>query len=329
MSKGSQTLPWVEKYRPKSADDLIGHNDISNTLQKLISAERLPHLLFYGPPGTGKTSTILALAKQMYGDKMSSMVLELNASDDRKIDVVRDRIKNFAGSKQLFQQVSGTKLVILDEADAMIKDAQFALRRVIEKYSKNARFCLICNYVNNIIPALQSRCTRFRFAPLEEEQIVDRLKFVIEEEEVKCTEDGISAILRLSQGDMRKVLNILQATAFAFDEVNCKNVHLCTGTPLQEDIKKIVNVLLNDNYTTSYNTILEITKDQGFALKDVIPDVSKYALQLQLSRVVKIYLTEQLADLEYRLMFVSSEEKQLASLVGMFQIARDMMGKEN
>ena len=164
--------PWVEKYRPSTLDDLVAHKEIIGVLRRLIQADKLPHTLLYGPPGTGKTSTILAAARDMYGANFKAMTLELNASDDRGIDVVRNQIKEFAGTRRLFSR--GIKLIILDEADMMTNDAQFALRRVIEKYTSNARFCLICNYANKIIPALQSRCTKFRFAPLAPDQVRGR-----------------------------------------------------------------------------------------------------------------------------------------------------------
>merc|ERR1712096_489776 len=151
-----QGLPWVEKYRPSSLEEVVSQDNIVQTLERLVASEKLPHLLFYGPPGTGKTSTILAIAKKMYGQNLSQMVLQLNASDDRGIDVVRNQIKEFSSTRMVFS--SAHKLIILDEADAMTSDAQMALRRVIEKYTKNVRFCIICNYVSKIIPALQSRC---------------------------------------------------------------------------------------------------------------------------------------------------------------------------
>jgi replication factor C subunit 3/5 len=206
-------LPWVEKYRPKSMDQLVAHEEIIATINALIAANKLPHLLFYGPPGTGKTSTILACAHRLYGKGYASMVLELNASDDRGIDVVRERIKEFAGTKQMFS--NSPKLIVLDEADAMTSAAQMALRRVMEKFTRNARFCLICNYSNKIIPALQSRCTRFRFAPLTTAQATSRTTEIADAEGVDYTPEGIEACVSLGNGDMRRCLNILQSTSMS------------------------------------------------------------------------------------------------------------------
>ena len=164
-----ESLPWIEKYRPQKLSNIVHHPNIIYALKKLIKKGQLPHMLFYGASGTGKTSTIMATAKKLYNEDISFMVLELNASDDRGINIVREEIKEFAESRNMFK--TGIKLIILDEADSMTYDAQFALRRVIEKYSYNTRFCLICNYMNKIIPAIRSRCMQFRFSPINNDSI--------------------------------------------------------------------------------------------------------------------------------------------------------------
>nr|XP_023012126.1 replication factor C subunit 5 isoform X2 [Leptinotarsa decemlineata] len=258
MVKAQQrvNLPWVEKYRPSTLDDLVSHEDIIKTVSKFIKEDQVPHLLFYGPPGTGKTSTILACARQLYTPaQFPSMVLELNASDDRGIGIVRGQILTFASTRTIFK--SGFKLIILDEADAMTMDAQNALRRIIEKYTENIRFCIICNYLSKIIPALQSRCTRFRFGPLSPDQILPRLSYVADEEKVTITEDGKNALLTLANGDMRKVLNVLQSTWLAYKNVTEDNVYSCVGHPLRTDIENIVKWLLNEDFQTTYRSILE------------------------------------------------------------------------
>ncbi|PFH59631.1 hypothetical protein XA68_12067 [Ophiocordyceps unilateralis] len=217
--EAEDSLPWVEKYRPTTLDEVSGHRDILATIDKFVDSNRLPHLLLYGPPGTGKTSTILALARRIYGvANMRQMVLELNASDDRGIDVVREQIKTFASTKQIFamgasarSSAAGFKLIILDEADAMTNTAQMALRRIMEKYTANTRFCIIANYSHKLSPALLSRCTRFRFSPLGESDIRVLVDKVVEEEKVKIGAEAVDALVRLSKGDMRRALNVLQA----------------------------------------------------------------------------------------------------------------------
>lgn len=318
-------LPWVEKYRPQSLEELVAHEDIVQILTKLIDSDNLPHLLLYGPPGTGKTSTIVAAAKRMYGAKAySSMALELNASDARGIDVVRNQIKEFAGTRQLFN--TGIKLIILDEADAMTSDAQNALRRIIEKYTKNARFCLICNYVNKIIPALQSRCTRFRFAPLSRDQIRDRLIHVANEEHVKFTEDGIEAILSLSGGDMRRVLNLLQTTAMSYpEEVNESAVYLTSGAPLPSDLDAILKSLMNDSFVTAQGNITDLCKTKGYAMADILSDLTTIVSTLELPPGALAELLDGMSGVEYRLAYGTDEEIQCASLVGVFVKARNLL----
>lgn len=180
------------------------------------------------------------------------MILELNASDDRGIDVVREQIKNFASTRNIYS--SGFKLIILDEADSMTNQAQSALRRIIEKYTKNVRFCIICNYVSKIIPAIQSRCTRFRFAPLEIEQVESRLQTIIDQEQIDLTEDGKKALLRLSKGDMRRALNILQACHAAYDRIDENAIYSCTGHPHPQDIERIFKWIMTEEFTTAYSS---------------------------------------------------------------------------
>ena len=311
------SLPWVEKYRPKDMADLVSHEEIISTITRLIDAGKLPHLLLYGPPGTGKTSTILACAHKMYGKSFNSMVLELNASDERGIDVVRDQIKEFASTRQMF--TTAPKMIILDEADAMTSAAQFALRRVIEKYTKNARFCLICNYASKIIPALQSRCTRFRFAPLGPEQAMDRLKVVAEAENCVTTPEGLDACVALGTGDMRKCLNILQSTHMAFDEVNETNVYTCTGSPHPMVVEQILNSLVTEDFDTAFRNTWEVMLDKGLALQDILTALSEMVVLLDVKdQMAKARLVASLADVEQRLSVGTNEKLQLGGLVGLF-----------
>eukprot|EP00056_Hartaetosiga_gracilis_P003790 m.67533 g.67533 ORF g.67533 m.67533 type:complete len:344 (-) comp11578_c2_seq1:354-1385(-) len=331
----SSNLPWVEKYRPSSLDDLVSHKHIITTIQKFVEegedgkkdAKRLPHLLLYGPPGTGKTSTIKALATQLYGKNYRNMVLELNASDDRGINVVRDQIKTFASTRTMFN-TNSFKLIILDEADALTRDAQAALRRVIEKYTKHTRFCLICNYVSKITPALQSRCTRFRFAPLEPEHMVGQVQKVIEAENITCSDAAVEALIRLSQGDMRKALNILQSTHLAFDAIDEDAVYVCTGTPLPSQIRKIVETLLNDSFKNAFRRIDEMKTSNGFALEDIITNVHELMFSVDIPVRSRLLLLDRFATIESRLSTGASENAQLASLVGAFQLVKEHAKEE-
>ncbi|KAJ8773384.1 hypothetical protein K2173_028561 [Erythroxylum novogranatense] len=319
----SKPTPWVEKYRPQSLSDVAAHRDIVDTIDRLTSENRLPHLLLYGPPGTGKTSTILAVARKLYGAQYHNMILELNASDDRGIDVVRQQIQDFASTQSFsFGSKSSVKLVLLDETDAMTKDAQFALRRVIEKYTKSTRFALICNQVNKIIPALQSRCTRFRFAPLDPVHVVERLRYVIKVEGLDVTDSGLEALVRLSNGDMRKALNILQSTYMASQQITEEAVYLCTGNPLPKDIEQICYWLLNETFVESYKRISKMKTTKGLALVDIVREVTMFVFKIKMPSDVRVQLINDLADIEYRLSFGCNDKLQLGSLVSSFTRAR-------
>ncbi|EJT48309.1 DNA replication factor (activator 1 subunit) [Trichosporon asahii var. asahii CBS 2479] len=213
--------PWVEKYRPKTIDDVSSQDNTVAVLRKALMSTNLPHMLFYGPPGTGKTSTILALARQLFGpDLFKSRVLELNASDERGISVVREKIKTFARETPRHNPGVASdgkeypcppyKLIILDEADSMTQDAQSALRRIMETYSRITRFCLVCNYVTRIIEPVASRCSKFRFRPLEQSSSQARMEMIAENEGVQADPGVLELILQLAGGDLRKAITYLQ-----------------------------------------------------------------------------------------------------------------------
>ncbi|KAK0362429.1 Subunit of heteropentameric Replication factor C (RF-C) [Friedmanniomyces endolithicus] len=226
-TQDNRLQPWVEKYRPKSLDDITAQDHTVTILRRTLQSANLPHMLFYGPPGTGKTSTVLALAKQLYGpDLYKTRVLELNASDERGISIVREKVKDFA-RMQLSNPPSGAagleyrkkypcppyKIIVLDEADSMTQDAQSALRRTMETYSKITRFCLICNYVTRIIDPLASRCSKFRFKSLDEGNAGKRLEDIARLENIKLEDGVVDTLLRCSEGDLRKAITFLQSAA--------------------------------------------------------------------------------------------------------------------
>ncbi|KAK0638985.1 P-loop containing nucleoside triphosphate hydrolase protein [Cercophora newfieldiana] len=350
--EAEDSLPWVEKYRPATLADVSGHQDILATINKFVDSNRLPHLLLYGPPGTGKTSTILALARRIYGtENMRQMVLELNASDDRGIDVVREQIKTFASTKQIFsmggasRSALGTfKLIILDEADAMTSTAQMALRRIMEKYTANTRFCIIANYSHKLSPALLSRCTRFRFSPLKEQDIRVLVDKVIVEENVKITEEATESLVRLSKGDMRRALNVLQACHASStplqprdgpkveekdivrETITTETIYNCVAAPPPDAIKKILSTLLSTSDVTSCLSTINILKtQQGLALADIVTALSEELVKLEAKPEAMITWLDALADIEHRVASGASEQIQTGAVVGAIRNGVELM----
>ncbi|MCJ1304079.1 hypothetical protein MMC08_006891 [Hypocenomyce scalaris] len=352
--EAEDSLPWVEKYRPDTLDDVSGHQDVLITINKFVDSNRLPHLLLYGPPGTGKTSTILALARRIYGNKnLRQMVLELNASDDRGIEVVREQIKTFASTKQIFSALpkagdtptlGAYKLIILDEADAMTSTAQMALRRIMEKYTANTRFCIIANYTHKLSPALLSRCTRFRFSPLNEADIRGLVDKVIEQEDVRIEDEAIESLVRLSKGDMRRALNVLQACHASSTPLHIKGqpkpspstilrqtitnttIYDCIAAPHPSDIALIQETLLSTPDITSCLSIINIFKTtKGLALADIITALSEGLANLEVPPQTRIAWLEGLAEVEYRLSGGGGETVQTGAVVGVVRGGCELM----
>jgi len=330
----SDLLPWTEKYRPKDLDNILSHKDSISALKTLIKNKCLPHLLFYGPPGTGKTSCIMACAKELYGKYYPYMVMELNASDDRGIEVVRSKIKQFITGDNVFfgnnpeERKDIFKLVILDEADAMTPDAQAILRKLVEKYTYKTRFCLICNYIQNINTALQSRCTKFRFAPLNKLDIEYKINDVAKIENIKITKSGIDTIIKVSNGDLRRVLNILQSTSMIFDEVNEKTVNNCLGYPLNEQIKTIYDSLLNDEYNKIFEKITNIRTKFGISLHDIMLEIHDILINLILTNNYTLLTKKQILNILSNLQNIElnqsvsiNEDIQLGAFIGTFKLS--------
>jgi len=315
------TLPWVEKYRPTTCDDISDQTNAIETVLRLVNKKQLPHLLFYGPPGTGKTSTILAIARAYFGDKAGQMTLELNASDDRGIEVVRNEIQSFASSQRFFS--TGYKLVILDECDSMTKDAQFALRRVMERYTRHTRFCLIGNYASKIIPALQSRCMKFRFSPFQSAIAQRRIIFISESEGLKLTPEGLMAIVKIARGDLRRACNLLQSCALMRADLIDENVvYSVAGRPRPSDIDDAIISLLNDDLREGIRKIWQLMKGNGISLADFSACLAEKLQEIHLPSNMRALIISNLADIEVALSQVASERFQLQALVSAFMILK-------
>jgi len=215
-------------------------------------------------------------------------------------------------------------LIILDEADAMTRDAQNALRRVMEKYTENTRFCLICNYLSKIIPAIRSRCTSFRFGPLSTEQMKPRIDHVVKVEKLNVTDDGMEALVTLAKGDMRKALNVLQSTSMAHEQVNEDTVYTCTGNPKKQDIEDMLQWMLNENYEMAYRNLMKRKGKRGIALQDLLNELHTYVHRVDFPTKIRIHLIEKLSEIEYRLASGTNERLQTGSLVSAFQQAKEM-----
>jgi replication factor C subunit 3/5 len=308
-------LPWSEKYRPKNFDQLISQQNITQIITNMIKNDKFPHLLFYGESGTGKTTTAHICAKMLFGDNYQHMIAEFNGSDDRGIGVVRN-IKKYVSTSQFFN--NKIKLVILDEADSMTTEAQFALRRTIEQYTYNARFIFICNYVDKIIPAICARCMQFRFKPLDSKLIKTKMIEICDIEKLKYQEKGLDTIIKLTDCDMRKCYNLLQSIAMSYNEINEENVYDCTGSPNQTIINSFLEKITNEPLNKVYNYIKTIINENGFTLSDLIKLITEDLINLQIEKHKLNMLLIDLANIETRLEQNQCSNIQLAAFVSAF-----------
>ncbi len=301
-------LPWVEKYRPSSLKQIISHKEIIDSLKKLINSKSLPHLLFFGPSGSGKTSTIMCCAREIYGEYVDCMILQLNASNERGIETVRTKIKNFVSNKNsIFLPMESRnifKLVILDEIDSMTVEAQGMLRQTIEKNSSSTRFCLICNDIDKINDALQSRCTMFRFSPLENKEMKKKLMEICDLEKINYEPDAIDAIIKISKGDMRSAINNLQHVGLTINEnITAHNVYKVSGHCMPEANNEIFNILHDlssdkIDMVEAVNRIIDIVVDNNITMFNLLEELKNIVMKSDLKISQKIYLIDNFAENE-------------------------------
>ncbi len=310
-------MHWVEKYRPKSLNEVTSQNNIIESLRKTLFTKNLPHLIFYGPSGCGKTSTILALAKELFGKEYwSDRIIELNASDERGINIVRDKIKMYA-KKSIKENpnIPPWKIIILDEADTMTSDSQFALRRIMEEYSYITRFCIICNYHDKIIEPIISRCSLFSFKPISETNIINKLKTISIKEECNFNDKLINKICKFSRGDLRKAINLLQNCNNSFsNEENEELLDEFSGIIPKEKFDLLFSYIYSKDLN-NINKIIEEIYIQNYSLVNQIPYLHDFIFQSNLNDEQKIKIINKISDIDQNLIKGCDEYIQLMRLI--------------
>ena len=312
---------WTEKYRPQTLADIVGQSAIVERLSKFVERRTLPHCLFAGPPGTAKTTAGMALARDLFGDSFERNFMELNASDERGIDVVRNQIKTFA--RALPAGDAPFKILVLDEADHLTNDAQHALRRTMEAYASSCRMILICNYSSRIIPPIQSRCAIFKFARLREENIADRLDYVAKEEGVNLNPKGKDSILYLANGDMRIALNLLQAASSSGKQVTDKVVFAISGRADPKKIRGLLSTAISGNFDESLGILKTLLLQDGVSPLDLIRQIHREIHSLELVEQDKRKTLERTAEAEFRIAEGADGEVQLAALLAHIALGQD------
>ena len=313
------TGPWVEKYRPQKLEDIVGQKHIITRLEKYVGEESMPNLMFTGPAGVGKTTSALALVKSILGEYWRQNFLELNASDARGIETVRNNIKNFCRLKPVGAPF---RIIFLDEVDNMTKDAQDALRREMEMYTKTASFILSCNYSSKIIDPIQSRCAIFRFTPIKGDEIAERLKYICENEDFTFEDKGIESIVYFAEGDMRKAVNVLQAAASEGETISEKSVYDVVSKAKPQDINDMINKALMGDFMGARDLLRQTMVLQGTSGEDMVTqiyqDVSKRVMAGKMDANIYMDLIEAIAECDFRIREGANPRIQLEALLTQF-----------
>jgi len=313
---------WAEKYRPKTLEEMVDRDEIVSRFKSFVKDKNLPHLLLVGPAGVGKTTSILCLARDLYGPGYQNYTLELNASDERGIDVVREKVKNFARTAAIASEVS-FKILILDEADSLTTAAQHALRRTMEVYTRTCRFCLIGNYSENIIDPIQSRCSVFRFSPLAEQDVKSYISMIAQKEGIKLIPEGLDAVFEASQGDMRKATNLLQAAAATQGEVDDIAIYSVLGKVSPQRVRDMINLGMKGEFLEAREILRSLLIDEGLAAEDIIRMVYSELMRMQMPEKWKVRISDTVGEVDFRLTQGARPEIQLSTLIAKLALASE------
>ncbi len=315
----SQSDIWTERYRPTKFEEVVGQQEILKRVKSLVQALNIPHLMFAGPAGTGKSTLALIIVKELFKETWRENYLELNASDERGIDVVRQKVKDFARTKAL--ENIPFKVIFLDEADALTKEAQQALRRTMENYTNTCRFILSCNYSSAIIDPIQSRCVVLRFKLLEKKDVVEVIKRISEREKLKLTEDAFETVYEASEGDCRRAINLLQATASISLNINSEMINMISSSSKPPGVRVVLDYALAGDFINAREKLLEVMLKDSISGVDIIKAIQKEVWNLQIEPEIKVRITEKTGEVEFRMIEGGDEFVQLQALLASFVLA--------
>lgn len=316
--EGNDTSIWIEKYRPSNFSEIKGQEDVKEKVKAFIKHGNMPHLMFTGPAGTGKSSMAILIAKKLFGEGWRQNFLELNASDERGIDVIRSKVKDFARTRAIGDVPF--KIIFLDESDALTKEAQQALRRTMENYTQTCRFILSNNYSSKIIDPIQSRCTLFRFKPLAKKDMIDIIDFIAEREKLKIEQKAKDALFEVSDGDCRRMENILQSCAAVDEKITEELVFSMASVAKPKEIMEILELAIKNKFIEARNKLLDVMLNYGLSGLDVIKQIQHAIIDLNIDDRKKVELIDKCGEIEFRMTEGSDEYLQLEALLANFTL---------